>query len=126
MAVLFEPGQDPSRVYYGTDTHASGLLIGALLAFPWPLRELRSAPKPGARLLLDAGAVAGLAAVVVAMPTWHDYDPIVYRGGLLAVAIAGRAHRRPRPPGVPCRRGGRAPLRWIGRAATASTSGTGR
>ena len=30
MAVLFTPGRDPSRVYYGTDTHATGLLIGAL------------------------------------------------------------------------------------------------
>ena len=54
MAVLFaRPG--PVAVYLGTDTHASGLLIGVLLAFLWALRELRSAPKPGARLLLDAG-----------------------------------------------------------------------
>ena len=29
MGVLFDPGRDPSRVYYGTDTHASGLLTGA-------------------------------------------------------------------------------------------------
>ena len=28
MAVLFEPAVDPSRVYYGTDTRATGLLIG--------------------------------------------------------------------------------------------------
>ena len=33
MGLLFEPGSDPSRVYFGTDTHASGLLAGALLAF---------------------------------------------------------------------------------------------
>ena len=41
MAVLFTPGRDPSRVYYGTDTHATGLLIGALLAFAWPLSRER-------------------------------------------------------------------------------------
>ena len=41
MAVLFTPGRDPSRVYYGTDTHATGLLIGALLAFAWPLSRAR-------------------------------------------------------------------------------------
>ena len=29
MAVLYEPGRDPSRVYYGTDTRAQSLLIGA-------------------------------------------------------------------------------------------------
>ena len=115
-AVLFTPGQDPSRVYFGTDTHASGLLVGALLAFLWPLRELRSAPKPGARLLLDAGAVAGLAAVVVAMATWHDYDPIVYRGGLLAFAIAAAAliGALAHPACRVARVAGAAPLRWIG------------
>src|SRR5699024_7770247 len=32
MAVLFTPGQDATRVYYGTDTHAFGLMIGAALA----------------------------------------------------------------------------------------------
>ena len=35
MAVLFEPAIDPSRVYYGTDTRASGLLLGAALALVW-------------------------------------------------------------------------------------------
>jgi peptidoglycan/LPS O-acetylase OafA/YrhL len=33
MALLFHPGSDPTRVYYGTDTRAFDLLIGAALAF---------------------------------------------------------------------------------------------
>ena len=32
MAVCHTPGQDPSRAYYGTDTRAQTLLVGALLA----------------------------------------------------------------------------------------------
>ena len=32
MALLFQPGHDPSRVYYGTDTRAQSLLVGAVLA----------------------------------------------------------------------------------------------
>ena len=32
MALLFDPTADPSRVYYGTDTRAFSLLIGAWLA----------------------------------------------------------------------------------------------
>ena len=32
MAVLFHPGSDPSRVYYGTDTRSQALLVGAALA----------------------------------------------------------------------------------------------
>ena len=31
MAVLYQPGHDPSRVYYGTDTRAQSLLIGAVV-----------------------------------------------------------------------------------------------
>ena len=41
MAVLFEPAMDPSRVYYGTDTRAAGLLLGAALALVWkPTHQL--------------------------------------------------------------------------------------
>src|SRR3712207_4059108 len=35
MAILYQPGVDPSRVYYGTDTRVAGLLFGAALAFVW-------------------------------------------------------------------------------------------
>ena len=46
MWLLYEPLEDPSRIYYGTDTRAAGLLLGALLAFVWrpwlEKRELRS------------------------------------------------------------------------------------
>lgn len=36
MAILYSPQADPSRVYYGTDTRAFSLLIGAFLAFEFP------------------------------------------------------------------------------------------
>ncbi len=32
MALLYHPGMDPTRLYYGTDTHAQCLLVGASLA----------------------------------------------------------------------------------------------
>lgn len=35
MASLYVPDVDPSRLYYGTDTRATGLLIGAALACLW-------------------------------------------------------------------------------------------
>ena len=35
MAVLYQPFTDPSRVYFGTDTRASTMLIGAALAIIW-------------------------------------------------------------------------------------------
>ncbi len=40
--ILFDP-TDASRVYYGTDTHAVGLLIGVALALVWSPWQLRRA-----------------------------------------------------------------------------------
>jgi peptidoglycan/LPS O-acetylase OafA/YrhL len=116
MAVLFTPGQDPSRVYYGTDTHAAGLLIGALVAFLWPLGRFESPRRTSAILVLDVAALAALAAIVLSMITWHDYDSIVYRGGILmfsaiaAVLISAVVH----PAGRVAFVLGSQPLRWIG------------
>ena len=88
MGLLFRLGHDPSRVYYGTDTHASGLLVGALLACLAPLGGRRPAPTRGRGLFLDFLGVAALIAIFAAMTSWHDYDPAVYRGGLLLFGVA--------------------------------------
>ena len=45
MLALYDPSRDPSRVYFGTDTRASSLIIGALLAMlihvhPIPTKKL--------------------------------------------------------------------------------------
>ena len=41
MAVLYNPNGDPSRVYYGTDTRAFSLLIGALAAIQLEYRIIK-------------------------------------------------------------------------------------
>ena len=58
MAVLYHPSLDPSRVYYGTDTRAGGLLFGAALAMVWPSRRLSRRITPQARNVLDGVGVA--------------------------------------------------------------------
>ena len=116
MAVLFTGGSDPSRVYYGTDTHAVGLLLGATLAFVWPLGRFEPPRRPSALAVLDITAGIALAALILAMVTWHDYDALVYRGGIAAfsltavVLIATVVH----PAGRAAHLLGSAPLRWIG------------
>lgn len=37
MGLLYHPGVDPTRVYFGTDTHAMGLWLGAMLAWILPI-----------------------------------------------------------------------------------------
>ena len=40
MAMLYVPGEDASRVYYGTDTRLFSFMIGSALSVVWPLTQL--------------------------------------------------------------------------------------
>ena len=88
MAVLYDPFVDPSRVYYGTDTRAATLLVGAAAAMMWrPWQEGAGRAAPSAARLLDGvglGALAGLVAFFLLAP---DNAAWMYRGGFLLVAI---------------------------------------
>ncbi len=62
MAVLFDPGVDPSRIYYGTDTRLFDLMAGATLAFVAAAR-----PQPGRKARRMIHRVGPLAAVALAV-----------------------------------------------------------
>jgi len=87
MALRYTPGGDPSGVYYGTDTHASALLIGAALALAYPLASLASLA-PAQTKRLDAAGVAGLAVLAWAIGHFSGNDPAVYPVGLILAALA--------------------------------------
>ena len=64
MAILYSPGADPLRVYYGTDTRAAGFLVGAMLAMIWSPRE--AAPsRPCGKGLIELSGWAGMLALVL-------------------------------------------------------------
>ena len=86
MTIQYTPGGDPSAVYYGTDTHASALLIGAALALAWPLRALAAIPAAHSRRL-DVGGIAGLVVLAWAAGHFSGSDPVVYPVGLLLAAF---------------------------------------
>jgi peptidoglycan/LPS O-acetylase OafA/YrhL len=116
MAVLYSPSLDPSRVYYGTDTRALELLVGAALAMVWPSRRLHARIAPQARRLIEGAGVLGLAAIGLMFWQTSEFSPFLYRGGfaLLALAsmlaVASLAHPASRlGPIVGCK-----PMRWIG------------
>ncbi len=129
MAVLYQPDVDPSRIYYGTDTRAAGLLIGAALAFVWQpgfskLLPLASPMNDGGGrgtgsllpLLLDALGLAGLGILLWASISLDEFEPALYLWGLtlvafitawiIVVATDPRAHLGSLLD--------RKPLRWIG------------
>jgi peptidoglycan/LPS O-acetylase OafA/YrhL len=89
MALIYQPGVDPTRVYEGTDTRAFGLLIGAALAMVWPSRELRADRiNHRGRLLMDGVGVVGL--VVIGLLIWRtsEYSPFLYNGGIVLLSVA--------------------------------------
>lgn len=86
MGVLFQPGHDPSRVYYGTDTRAQSLLVGAATAML--LLRLGPVRNPLAGRLLQV--VAPLCAIGIAFlwVTTSEDDTFLFRGGFLFLALA--------------------------------------
>ncbi len=141
MALQFDPSLDPSRIYYGTDTRLTGLLLGAALAFVWvptasslpsassarlsrrKRRRLLAAAAAAGRWgdvrlgraldLVGVAALVGLAAFFVGADA---FEPFLYQGGLALLALVTvaliAAVVHPRA------RIGRAvdldPMRWIG------------
>ena len=115
MALVYMPGADPSRVYYGTDTHASALFIGSALALSWPLRRLQALSHDSTRIL-DALGLAGIGVLAWAMGHFDGTDRVLYPAGLVVTALAaGAVVLAAASPGLVSWVLGWSPLRWIGR-----------
>ena len=118
MAVLFVPWSDPSRVYYGTDTRAAALLIGAALACATTRWQVVGSLRAASRAVVDVAGLLGLAGLAWAVSHVNEFDPRLYRGGFLAVALlAGglvATAARPGRPGPLGRALGARPLVWLG------------
>ena len=120
MAVLYDPAGDPSRVYYGTDTRAFSLLLGAWLSFAWPgvqltERSTRNVPRSTLAAMDAVGVIAflGIVAMCIFISGYADF---MYRGGLVlcsilsTIVIAVLAH----PRSLFARVAALKPFVWIG------------
>jgi peptidoglycan/LPS O-acetylase OafA/YrhL len=90
LVIMTMTGGDLSRIYYGTDTRALALLVGALLALYLPLdagAPAKFTHRVGFALLGTAGA-AGLVWCFVKVSGEASF---LYHGGFLVVAIFGAA-----------------------------------
>ena len=88
MALIYIPGIDPSRVYYGTDTRAFALLAGALLAMVWPGGKMSADLSGKKRLTLDTVGSMGLLVVLLMIWKTNQYQTFLYQGGLLLFSAA--------------------------------------
>lgn len=85
MAHLVPPAGDPSRAYYGTDTRAQALLVGAAVALLWCRWPVRS---PWMRRVLAGGGVAGLIVGGALFVVATERSLRMYHGGFAVAAVA--------------------------------------
>ncbi|HVQ87935.1 MAG TPA: acyltransferase family protein [Actinomycetes bacterium] len=107
---------DTARLYFGTDTHAMGILLGAALAVVWRPGQLPTRISQGARAVNGGFGVAALAALCICLMTFGEDSAVLFRGGFLLVSvvaaalIAAAAH----PGGWFGPALGNPPMRWLG------------
>ena len=89
MALMYDPAGDTARVYYGTDTRASELLVGAMLALGAPLvgAFLKRVTRQTAPWVFNLVAALCLLALGAGLFFVDGGAPWLYRGGYLLVAM---------------------------------------
>ncbi len=114
MALLFGSGRGLDRVYYGTDTRATGLLLGASLAIAVALRRRARPAHPAAaprlapawaRRALAAASLVVAALLAAGIVLADGDDAWVYPFGMLAtdaamVVLIAAIVLRPQAPGA--------------------------
>lgn len=84
MGVLYSPDGDPSRVYYGTDTRAFSLLIGALAAIQKEYHIIKV--KLQGKLWAVIGSISVLILIGMMMLI-SSYSSFLYYGGQAIVSV---------------------------------------
>lgn len=88
MAVLFTPGEDSTRVYYGTDTHLFGLMLGVALAFAWAAPHRAGLNTAQWRRWRPWAVTGALTVLVGLMLLISDGTSWTFRGGILLACLA--------------------------------------
>lgn len=87
MMILYTPGGDPTRVYYGTDTRLFSIWMGSALAFVWPSTRLKKNIPKQAKRILNLAGLTSLLALILFFFLLDDHYSFVYYGGMFLVSI---------------------------------------
>ncbi len=88
LAILYDPGTDPSRAYFDTFARLAAPLTGAALALIWRPRALARSAVGGAGTAVSVIGGVGLFIVLWFMHSANDRSSFMYYGGFLLVALA--------------------------------------
>ena len=78
---------DPSRVYFGTDTHAMGLLIGCAAAALWQSERLNERLTPDRAAAMNGLGLFSIAGLAYFFLYVSELSEFLYRGGFLVLSI---------------------------------------
>lgn len=93
MGILYKPGMDPNRIYYGTDTRAFELLIGSWLAIICPMKtfiDRKSFSKKKSnkqKKMLNIICASSLILFILCVVFVNEYNTFLYRGGLFFISL---------------------------------------
>ena len=117
MAMLYVPGEDASRVYYGTDTRLFSFMIGSSLSVVWPLERLNEPVSKRTKRRLTLAGFFSYAVLGVMFSRMLDSQTLTYRGGMylnsviIGVGVVLTAH-----PATSLSKMMRfKPIQWLGR-----------
>jgi len=117
MAMLYVPGEDASRIYYGTDTRLFSFMIGSALSVVWPLAKLNEPVSKRTKRRLTLAGFFSYAVLGLMFSRMLDSQSFTYRGGMylnsivIGVAVVLTAH-----PATSLSRMMRfKPIQWLGR-----------
>lgn len=78
---------DPSRVYFGTDTHSMGLLIGCAAAALWRSERLNERLTPDRATAMNGLGLFSIAGLAYFFLYVSELNEFLYRGGFLVLSI---------------------------------------
>lgn len=79
---------DPSRVYFGTDTHSMGLLLGCATAAVWQYSKLNPRLTPDRRTILHLLGLSSFAVIAYFIFNASEFDAGLYKYGFFALSLA--------------------------------------
>ena len=88
MALLYQHGVDPSRVYYGTDTRMFSILLGAALAVIWPSNRIMHHAGKEQNVFFNVIGGIGLFLMAILVFTVGAQSTFLYRGGMVLFSLA--------------------------------------